>query len=60
MPVIRNIHIQSEQAYLDHYLPEDHNDQDIIYLKKRYQWIMSEIPYPEVSKTYTGTTFSKR
>lgn len=50
----------TEKEFIEKYLPADHNDQDKIYLEKRYQWERHEIDYTEVSKAYEGTTFQKR
>lgn len=50
----------TQKEFVEKYLPADHNDQDKIYLAKRYQWEKGEISWNECSEAYEGSTFQKR
>lgn len=50
------------EEYLKKHLPSDHNEQDKIYLKARYNWyhgkkVEGKDYYEAVSRHYAGTTF---
>lgn len=56
----------SEDAFIQKNLPEDHNAQDIIYLKARYKWETAgrgedrRKLFELSSEAYKGTTFEKK
>jgi hypothetical protein len=50
----------TEKEYVQKFLPVDHNDQDVKYLKERYKWELDNTyPYSNVSKAFQGTTWQK-
>ena len=49
----------SDKEFMDRFLPVDHNDQDVLYLKSRYKWEMGEVDFEETIKAYRGTTFEQ-
>ena len=49
----------SDKEFMDRFLPVDHNEQDIIYLKARYRWEKGEADFDETTKAYGGTTFEQ-
>lgn len=54
-----------EQAFINKYLPADHNEQDVLYLKARYKWMHSKYGetasnWQDCVKAYEGTTFKNR
>lgn len=60
MPAIINPKLESLEIYLSHFLPENHNEQDVIYLNERYKWeTIREYTYHSVHAAYKGTTFEK-
>jgi hypothetical protein len=51
-----------QQAFINKYLPADHNEQDVLYLKARFKWMHSQYGETKANwiaccKTYEGTTF---
>lgn len=60
MPIVRDPKLETLDTFLEHYLPKDHNDQDIVYLTERYKWMtIREYPWSKPSSAYKGTTFEK-
>ncbi|MBD1430604.1 hypothetical protein [Sphingobacterium litopenaei] len=59
-------HTMTEADFIEKFLPDDHNDQDLKYLKARYKWEAarrnedSHKFFELASKTYNGTTFQKK
>ena len=54
-----------EQAFINKYLPADHNEHDVLYLKARFKWMHSK--HGEVAenwkacvKAYEKSTFKNR
>lgn len=45
------------EEYVEMQLPENSNEQDRVYLAKRYQYEAGKIDFKEVSKCYIGTSF---
>lgn len=53
----------SEKEFLEKELPQDHNDQDIIYLKLWHKWQTAKTnraeAFAKAFEAYNGTTFQK-
>lgn len=55
----------SENDWVNANLPEKHNEQDIVYLKARFQWINApkgetKHYWEKCTQAYQGTTFDLR
>lgn len=54
----------SEAEYINKYLPADHNEQDVVYLKARFAFLSTkghdEVKAEIAHKAYQGTTFQKK
>lgn len=60
MPVLpKTVDKLTKEEYVNKHLADDSNEQDRVYLSKRYEYEKGNIEFKELTNSYIGTSFQK-